>query len=478
MGNETHSLAIARIHSLLDADSFVEIGGLVTARNTDFNLADTKTPSDGVITGYGTAGGKLVYVYSQDVSVLNGTVGEMHAKKITGLYDLAMKTGAPVVGLLDCGGIRLQEASDAMNAFGGIYRKQAFASGVIPQITGIFGTCGGGMALIPALADFTFMEAHDGKLFVNAPNTLDGCHVSKCDTAGAGFQSEETGLIDGVGTAEEVLGQIRQMIELLPSNNEDYLPYEECVDDLNRSCPGLEDGVKDTASVLVRIADSHVFLETKADYGKDVVTGFIRLNGNTVGCVANRRCVCGLDGNVKEDFGGVLSARGAKKAAEMVKFCDAFQIPVLTLTDVSGFKASKCSEKHMAKAVGKLTYAFANATVPKVNVIVGKAYGSAYVAMNSKSIGADMVYAWPSAEVGTMEASMAAKIMYAGQPASVLDEKAAEYEALQGSVKTAAARGYVDRIIDYPSTRKYLIAAVEMLYTKRVDQPNKKHGTK
>ncbi len=477
MGNETHSLAIARIHSLLDADSFVEIGGLVTARNTDFNLADTKTPSDGVITGYGTAGGKLVYVYSQDVSVLNGTVGEMHAKKITGLYDLAMKTGAPVVGLLDCGGIRLQEASDAMNAFGGIYRKQAFASGVIPQITGIFGTCGGGMALIPALADFTFMEAHDGKLFVNAPNTLDGCHVSKCDTAGAGFQSEETGLIDGVGTAEEVLGQIRQMIELLPSNNEDYLPYEECVDDLNRSCPGLEDGVKDTASVLVRIADSHVFLETKADYGKDVVTGFIRLNGNTVGCVANRRCVCGLDGNVKEDFGGVLSARGAKKAAEMVKFCDAFQIPVLTLTDVSGFKASKCSEKHMAKAVGKLTYAFANATVPKVNVIVGKAYGSAYVAMNSKSIGADMVYAWPSAEVGTMEASMAAKIMYPDADADTWREKTAEYQALQSNVVSAAGRGYVDTVIAPEDTRKYVIGAFEMLYTKREDRPGRKHGT-
>lgn len=477
MSNAAQSLASARIHSLLDANSFVEIGGGVTARNTDFNLADTDTPSDGVITGYGVISGKLVYVYSQDVSVLNGTVGEMHAKKITNLYDLAMKTGAPIIGLLDCGGVRLQEATDALHGLGQIYHRQAMASGVIPQITGVFGACGGGMALFPALSDFTFMVQDTGKLFVNAPNALDGNHVSKCDTADAKFQSEETGLVDGVGTEEEILECMQRLVTFLPSNNEDDLPYQPCEDDLNRSCPGLEDCAGNAAIVLARIGDNRVFMETKAAYGKDVVTGFMRLNGSTVGCVANRRVICDEEGKVVEDFGGVLSARGAKKAADLVKFCDAFHIPVLTLTDVAGFKATKCSEKHMAKAVGGLTYAFANATVPKVNVIVGKAYGSAYVAMNSKSIGADMVYAWSIAEVGAMEASMAAKIMYPEADADTWKVKTVEYQALQSNVLSAARRGYVDLVIEPKDTRKHVIGAFEMLYTKREGRPDKKHGT-
>ncbi|MCI8814318.1 MAG: carboxyl transferase [Lachnospiraceae bacterium] len=477
MSNAAQSLASARIHSLLDANSFVEIGGGVTARNTDFNLADTDTPSDGVITGYGVISGKLVYVYSQDVSVLNGTVGEMHAKKITNLYDLAMKTGAPIIGLLDCGGVRLQEATDALHGLGQIYHRQAMASGVIPQITGVFGACGGGMALFPALSDFTFMVQDAGKLFVNAPNALDGNHVSKCDTADAKFQSEETGLVDGVGTEEEILECIQRLVTFLPSNNEDDLPYQPCEDDLNRSCPGLEDCAGNAAIVLARIGDNRAFMETKAAYGKDVVTGFMRLNGSTVGCVANRRVICDEEGKVVEDFGGVLSARGAKKAADLVKFCDAFHIPVLTLTDVAGFKATKCSEKHMAKAVGGLTYAFANATVPKVNVIVGKAYGSAYVAMNSKSIGADMVYAWSIAEVGAMEASMAAKIMYPEADADTWKVKTVEYQALQSNVLSAARRGYVDLVIEPKDTRKHVIGAFEMLYTKREGRPDKKHGT-
>ena len=471
-------MSTARIHSLLDANSFVEIGGGVTARNTDFNLADTETPSDGVRTGYGEVDGKLVYVYSQDVSVLNGTVGEMHAKKITSLYDLAMKTGAPIVGLLDCGGIRLQEATDALNAFGEIYRRQVMASGVIPQITGIFGVCGGGLAIFPALTDFTFMVQDAGKLFVNAPNTLDENRVSVCDTADAKFQSEETGLVDGVGTEEEVLEQIRRLLVLLPSNNEDELPCDlDNADDLNRTCPGLAESAGDSVRVLSQIADNHDFMEIKPSYGKDVVTGFIRLNGNTVGCVANRSVMYDEEGEKTEDFGNVLSARGAKKAAKMVKFCDAFQIPVLTLTNVAGFKASKCSEKHMAKAVGDLTYAFADATVPKVNVIIGKAYGSAYVAMNSKAIGADMVFAWSIAEVGMMEASMAAKIMYPEADADTWKIKTVEYQALQSNVLSAAKRGYVDAVIEPQDTRKHVIGALEMLYTKREGRPDKKHGT-
>ena len=476
MSNATPSLAGTRITSLLDANSFVEIGKSVTARSTDFNMTETKAPSDGVITGSGVIDGNLVYVYSQDASVLNGTVGEMHAKKISALYDLAMKTGAPVIGLVDCAGLRLQEATDALEAFGSIYLKQTLASGMIPQITAIFGTCGGGMAVVPALTDFTFMEAKKGKMFVNTPNALEGNHVDKCDTASADFQSQETGLIDGTGTEEEIFGQIRQLVSLLPSNFEDNDSFVECADDLNRTCDDLAACAGDTSLALSRIADEGLFFETKKNYGKDVVTGFLRLNGATVGAVANRTEIYNEEGEKTEEFDGTISARGARKAAAFVKFCDAFDIPVLTLTNVTGFKATLCNEKMMAASVGEMVHAFADATVPKVNVVIGKAYGTAYVAMNSKSVGADLVYAWDSAEIGMMDASLAAKIMYPGADAASLNEKAAEYRNLQSGVESAAARGYVDTVIAPADTRKYVIGAFEMLFTKREDRPAKKHS--
>ena len=421
--------------------------------------------------------GNLVYVYSQDASVLNGTVGEMHAKKISALYDLAIKTGAPVIGLVDCAGMRLQEATDALEAFGGIYFKQTMASGMIPQITAVFGTCGGGMAVVPALTDFTFIEAKKGKMFVNSPNALDGNCTEKCDTAAADYQSKETGLIDAVESEEEILAEIRQLVSLLPSNFEDNDSFAECTDDLNRACEDIAACAGDTSIALSRIADNGIFFETKRDYGKDVVTGFLRVNGMTVGAVANRTEVYDAEGEKTEEFDGTLSARGARKAAGFVKFCDAFDIPVLTLTNVTGFNATVCSEKVMAKSIGELVHAFASATVPKVNVIIGKAYGTAYVAMNSKSVGADIVYAWDNAEIGMMDASMAAKIMYPGSEASVINEKAAEYRELQSSVESAAARGYVDTVIAPVDTRKYVIGAFEMLFTKREDRPAKKHGT-
>ena len=477
MSNATQSLASTRITSLLDANSFVEIGKSVTARSTDFIMTEKKAPSDGVITGYGVIDGNLVYVYSQDASVLNGTVGEMHAKKISALYDLAIKTGAPVIGLVDCAGMRLQEATDALEAFGGIYFKQTMASGMIPQITAVFGTCGGGMAVVPALTDFTFIEAKKGKMFVNSPNALDGNYTEKCDTAAADYQSKETGLIDAVESEEEILAEIRQLVSLLPSNFEDNDSFAECTDDLNRACEDIAACAGDTSIALSRIADNGIFFETKRDYGKDVVTGFLRVNGMTVGAVANRTEVYDAEGEKTEEFDGTLSARGARKAAGFVKFCDAFDIPVLTLTNVTGFNATVCSEKVMAKSIGELVHAFASATVPKVNVIIGKAYGTAYVAMNSKSVGADIVYAWDNAEIGMMDASMAAKIMYPGSEASVINEKAAEYRELQSSVESAAARGYVDTVIAPVDTRKYVIGAFEMLFTKREDRPAKKHGT-
>ena len=477
MSNTAQSAASTRIASLLDANSFVEIGGQITARSTDFNLSAKETPSDGVITGYGVIDGSLVYVYSQDASVLNGTVGEMHAKKIAKIYDLALKVGAPVIGLVDCAGLRLQEATDALEAFGEIYLKQTLASGVIPQITAVFGTCGGGMAVVPALTDFTFVEEKKGRLFVNTPNALEGNRVEKCDSASAQFQSEETGLVDGIGTEEEILGQIRTLVSMLPENNEDNDSFKECTDDLNRICADIANASEDTAIALAQIADNQILVETKKDYAKEMVTGFIRLNGMTVGVVANRSKVYNAEAEVEAEFDSVLTVDGCKKATDFVNFCDAFSIPVLTLTNVTGFAATVESEKNMASAVAKLTYAFANATVPKVNVIVGKAFGSAYVSMNSKSIGADLVYAWPTAEIGMMDAKLAAQIMYADADAETLNEKAAEYKELQSSPNSAAARGYVDAIIEPADTRKYVIGAFEMLFTKREDRPAKKHGT-
>ena len=477
MSNTAQSAASTRIASLLDANSFVEIGGQITARSTDFNLSAKETPSDGVITGYGVIDGSLVYVYSQDATVLNGTVGEMHAKKIARLYDFAMKTGAPVIGLIDCAGMRLQEATDALNGFGEIYMQQTKASGVIPQITGIFGTCGGGMAMIPALTDFTLMEEKKAKLFVNSPNAIEGNEISKCDTSAAEYQAKEAGLVDFKGSEEDVLAQIRALVTMLPANNEDDMSYEECTDDLNRICADIANASEDTAIALAQIADNQILVETKKDYAKEMVTGFIRLNGMTVGVVANRSKVYNAEAEVEAEFDSVLTVDGCKKATDFVNFCDAFSIPVLTLTNVTGFAATVESEKNMASAVAKLTYVFANATVPKVNVIVGKAFGSAYVSMNSKSIGADLVYAWPTAEIGMMDAKLAAQIMYADADAETLNEKAAEYKELQSSPNSAAARGYVDAIIEPADTRKYVIGAFEMLFTKREDRPAKKHGT-
>lgn len=482
MSNSTQS-ASNRIQALLDENSFVEVGSYVTARNTDFNMTAKETPADGVITGYGTIEGSLVYVYSQDASVLGGSLGEMHAKKISTIYAMAMKMGAPVVGLIDCAGLRLQEATDALHGFGQLYLSQTMASGVIPQISAILGTCGGGMAVSSALADFIFMAEKKARLFVNAPNAIEGNRVDKCDTASAAFQSENTGLVDFVGDEETILSEIRALVSILPANNEDDMSYSECNDELNRICADLENYAGATDVALVMISDNNFFMEVKKDYEPAMVTGFIRLNGTTVGCVANRTELYGNNGLKEADYEAALSAHGCEKAAQFVTFCDAFHIPVLTLVNVNGYKASKCTERKIAKAAGRLTYAFANASIPKVTVIVGAAYGTAGLTMNSKSIGADLVYAWPSVTIGMMEAEAAVKIMYAEEigkaddSVTLIREKAAEYQLLQSSAVAAAKRGYVDDIIQACDTRKRVIAAFEMLFTKREDRPDRKHGT-
>jgi methylmalonyl-CoA decarboxylase subunit alpha len=477
MSSTAQLSARERITALLDDNSFVEVGAFVTRRSTDFNIQQKETPADGVITGYGLIDGNLVYIYSQDASSIGGSVGEMHAKKIVNIYNLALKVGAPVLGLIDSTGLRLQEATDALNGFGEIYLKQTLASGIIPQITAIFGNSGGGLAVLASLSDFSFMEGKQARLFVNSPNALTGNNKDKLDTSKAVYQAK-TGLVDYVGETEaDVIEKIRELVTILPSNNEDDASFDECSDDLNRMLTNFASEISDSKKALADISDNQYLFEIKPDFAKEMVTGFIRLNGVTVGAVANRTEITDDAGKVTEKFDGSLTSAGAEKAADFVNFCDAFEIPVLTLTNVNGYKASIEEEKTIAKASAKLIYSFANATIPKVNIIIGKAYGTAYLAMNSKHIGADMVFALPTAEIGTMDATLAAQIIYDGEAADVIKVKAEEYAALQSSAEAAAKRGYVDSIIEAEAVRQHAIYSFEMLFTKRESHPAKKHGS-
>ena len=477
MSTNINSPARDRIQSLLDADSFVEIGAAVTARNTDFNMSEKKAASDGIVTGYGQIEGHPVYVYSQDPSVLSGTVGEMHAAKIVYLYSLALTPGDPVIGLIDCAGMRLEEGMDCLHAFGKIYMAQTGASGVIPQITAVFGMCGGGMALVPALSDFVFMEKTKGKMFFSSPNALPGNTEEICDTASAVWQGEEAGSVDGIGTAEEITASIRALVAAIPSNNEDDMGAADSTADPNLVLDDLAACIDDPVLMLNRISDDGFVFESKPFYAEDMVTALIRLNGYSVGVIANRHIAYDEEGAVRREFDTVISADGARKATRFLNFCDAFSIPVVTLTNTAGFAADKDNEKRLADEISRLTYAFANANTPKVNVITGTAYGSSYLVMNSKSVGADLVFAWDGAKIGMMDSRSAAKILCPGGTMQEVNETAAAYEELQNSAASAAARGYVDTIISPSETRKYLIGAMDMLFTKRELRPDKKHGS-
>lgn len=454
MSNSAKMSARQRIEALVDANSFVEIGGLVTKRNTDFNMQEKAVPADGVITGYGVIDSELVYVYSQDVTALNGSIGEMHAKKIVRLYEMAMKAGAPVVGLIDCAGVRVQEAVDALAGFGELYLSKVKASGVIPQISAILGSCGGGVAISSLLSDFTLMDSQNGKLFVNSPNAVDGNNTDKCDTAAAAFQAEAGNVDFLCDTEADVLAQIRSLVQILPANFDDYAG-KETQDDMNRVLNGFEGLISDPVAALTQIADDQKFLETKKEYAGDMITGLMTINGVTVGAVAN-----GAE--------QVLSTAGCKKAEKFVYFCDAFGIPVITFTNVKAYASSMEEEKTIGQAVADLTCAFASAEVPKVNVITGEAFGSAYVAMNSKHIGADLVLALEGAKVGVMDAKSAVQVMYQDEISkskdtkASLEEKTKEYDELQCNVNIAAKRGYVDNIIEGSEVRKQLIYAMQM----------------
>ena len=444
MGNDSNQ-AQARINALLDDNSFVELQSLVTSRNTDFNLDAKKEPSDGVIIGHGLIDGTLVFVFSQNADVLGGTIGEMHAKKILSVYDMALKVGAPVIGFIDCGGVRLQESFDALEALGSVIERAADVKGVIPQLICVAGNCGGGLSVLPALADFTFM-VDDASLFLNSPDAITGNSKEKCDTSSAKFQFEEAGTEDVHGSLDEVITSMRQVISMIPND------IVEATDDLNRAAEGLEDKLADAAAVATELADNRQFIELKAGYAKNMVTGLMKLDGVTIGVVGNRE----VDGQA------YLSAVGCEKAADFVDLCDMYEIPVLSITNVAAFKACTCQERRLPRALAQMTQRFVDSSIPKLNLITKQAYGTPYVLMNSKALGADLVYAFDSSSVGAMEASKAAKLLAdEGVDASTIEK---DYASLQDSALTAATHGHIDRIVSMADARKYIIAGFEMFF--------------
>lgn len=473
-----NSVAMQRISALVDENSFVEIGAGVTARSTDFDLKNENTPSDGVVTGHGLIDGNLVYVYAQDPEVLGGSIGEMHARKISSIYDLALKTGAPVIGLIDSTGMRIQESVDALEAIASIYAKQTSASGVIPQVSVVYGQCGGGMSVMASLSDFTFAIADSAKIFVNSPDSIKENNSTKCDSSAPSWQMTDAGTVDFCGSADDVVCSVRNLISILPSNNAQGVINDGATDDMNRGCNSLDTMRADSRYLIAEIADNNMVFESKADFAPEMVTAIIKLGGITVGCVANATAKY-ENGEKVCDYEARIKANAANKAADFVNLCDSFDIPVISFTNAEGFSACcLCNEKKLAKALARMTYAFSNATVGKINFITGKAYSSVYAMMNAKSLGADLVYAYPDVKLGMMDSKLAAMAMYPNASADELNEKANEYAKLQGDVSAAARRGYIDAVIDFADTRKYLIDAVQLLETKSIEQPYKKHGTK
>lgn len=440
--------AYERIAGMLDSGSFVEIGASVTARKKS-GLSSALKDGDGVVTGYGTIGGRLVYVYAQNPGVSGGSIGEMHAKKISSIYSMAVNMGAPVLAIVDCAGVRVEEGNDSLYSFGRLFDHQAKTSGVVPQITALFGNCGGGMAVSAAMSDFVFME-DSSRLFVNSPNAVAGNYEEKCDTASASFQSEKTGLCDFHGTAEEVYEKVKELFAVLPQNNEEDSSADLCSDDLNRSVAGIDKMVC-KAEMLMQISDDGKFVEVKKDHAAGIVTGFIRLNGRTVGAVANNK--------------PQLCHMGVKKAGRFISFCDAFSIPVLTLTDADGFAKDMANEVQLARALGTLAFTYSNATVPMVTLVVGKAYGTAGIVMGSKALGIDLVFAYPDAKMGLMDPALMDSLTDVNKDRDV-------YSALYN-----AQRGYVDDIILPEESRQRIVAAFEMLFSKSVMIPAKKHCT-
>ncbi len=472
-----------RIDLLLDDQSFEEIGGLVTHRSTNFGLEKKKFLGDGVVTGYGLVNGRLTYVFSQDFTVLGGSLAEAHAEKICKVMDLALKNGAPIIGLNDSGGARIQEGVVSLGGYADIFFKNTMSSGVIPQISAIMGPCAGGAVYSPALTDFILMVESTSYMFVTGPGvvkTVTNEEVSAEELGGAETHSTKSGVTHfAVKNELEAINHIKKLLSYIPQNCEemptivDYEFQNEKREVLNSIIPENPNQPYDIRSIISEVADQDTFFEVHKNYADNIVVGFCRLAGRSIGIVANQPAV----------LAGVLDVESSKKGARFVRFCDAFNIPLLVFEDVPGFLPGTDQEWNAIITNGaKLLYAFSEATVPRVTVITRKAYGGAYDVMNSKHIGADMNYAWPTAEIAVMGAKGAAEIIFkkeinsAENPKEKLEEKQNEYATLFANPYNAAARGYIDEVIEPYQTRKKLIRAFKMLENKVAKLPKKKHG--
>ncbi len=473
-----------RIEAILDKGSFIELDAFVEHRSSDLGMAEVEAPGEGVVIGYGTIQGRTVYVFAQDFTVIGGSLGEMHAAKICKAMDMAVKVGCPCIGINDSGGARIQEGVDALSGYGDIFYRNTLSSGVVPQISVIMGPCAGGAVYSPALTDFVFMTEGTANMFITGPQVIKavtGEDVSAEGLGGAKVHTEVSGVAHFKFKDEDsTLEAVRKLLSYLPQNNIEDAPLFNTGDDPFRADQELAAIIPDSANkpydvrrVIERVVDTGDFFEVQPDYAKNIVTGFARLAGRSIGIIANQPAV----------LAGVLDINASDKASRFIRFCDSFNIPLLTLSDTAGYLPGVGQEHGgVIRHGAKLLYAYSEATVPKMTVILRKAYGGAYIAMCSRHLGADQVFAWPSAEIAVMGPDGAANIIFkkeieeAADPASARKEKIEEYKKNFANPYKAAIRGYVDDVIDPSQTRARLCAALSMLLGKRQTLPARKHG--
>jgi propionyl-CoA carboxylase beta chain len=468
-----------RVHLLLDEGSFEEFDMFVTHRCTDFGMEDQKPAGDGVITGWGTINGRLVYVFSQDFTVLGGSVSATHAKKICKIMDMAVQNGAPIIGINDSGGARIQEGVDSLAGYGDVFQRNIEASGVVPQISVIMGPCAGGAVYSPAMTDFIFMVKDSSYMFVTGPDvvkTVTNEQVTAEELGGASTHTKKSSVADAAFENDvEALAEVRRLVDFLPANNQAKPPVRPFFDDPDRFEASLDTLVPENANtpydmkeLIFKLADEGDFYEIQEEFAKNIIIGFMRLEGRTVGVVANQPMV----------LAGVLDIDSARKAARFVRFCDAFEIPILSLVDVPGFLPGVTQELGgVIKHGAKLLFAYGEATVPMVTVITRKAYGGAYVVMSSKHMQSDFNYAWPTAEIAVMGAKGATEIIHRAdlKDPEKIAQHAADYEDRFANPFVAAERGFIDEVIQPRSTRKRIARAFASLRNKKTQKPWKKH---
>jgi acetyl-CoA carboxylase carboxyltransferase component len=473
-----------RIEALVDADSFEEFDMFIEHQCHDFGMEKKKYPGDGVVTGCGTINGRIIYIFAQDFTVTGGSLSKTNASKICKVMDMAVKMGAPLIGLNDSGGARVQEGVDALSGYASIFYRNVKASGVIPQISAIMGPCAGGAVYSPAITDFIFMNRQTSYMFVTGPKvvkTVLNEDVTTEALGGPDMHSRKSGVAHFISDSEEdTILLIRKLLSYLPSNNMEEPPWRKPGDPIDRLCeelaaiiPDHPNKPYDMIDVIEAVADDHEFLEVARNYAQNIIVGFCRMNGHTVGIIANQPKI----------LAGVLDINASIKGARFIRFCDAFNIPLVVLEDVPGFLPGSNQEHNgIIRHGAKLLYAFAEATVPRITIILRKAYGGAYCVMNSREMGADLVYAWPSAEIAVMGPQGAVEIVFhkdvseAADPAAMTRIKEDEYREKFANPYVAASKGYIDDVIEPAQSRFRIIRALEMLATKRETNPPKKHG--